>query len=185
MLMVHIWTLLDLTVLWNWLSSMWKACYYCNYIDRLEVWPGFVTSILQFEKNIMLIADVSHKILNGVTVLHIMMDLSRKFKQDVQRFREACAKKLVGEVVLTRYGVLYLLKQFLYTIFIFIAFRHAHITTDYISHAFTFLIFMPVTFWPQTLLWIFLSWLIRSLSVQWFQTKYHPIWFLKSKDLWC
>lgn len=75
-----------------------------NHQRKLEVWPGFVTSILQFEKNIMLIADVSHKILNGVTVLNIMMDLSQKYGQDVQGFREACVKKLIGEIVLTRYN---------------------------------------------------------------------------------
>lgn len=69
----------------------------------------------------MLIADVSHKILNGVTVLNIMQTLSQKFRQDVQRFREACAKKLVGEVVLTRYRV-NSLKRFFYPISIFIAY---------------------------------------------------------------
>jgi|SRR6218665_3330009 len=73
---------------------------------RLEVWPGFVTSILQFEKNVMLIADMSHKILNGTTVWSVMQDVFQKSGSNNQRYRDSCAKKLVGEIVLTRYNIL-------------------------------------------------------------------------------
>ena len=71
---------------------------------KLEVWPGFVTSILQFEKSVMLIADMSHKILNGTTVWSVMQELFQKSGFNNQRYRDSCAKKLVGEIVLTRYN---------------------------------------------------------------------------------
>ena len=68
---------------------------------RLEVWPGFVTSIMKLQNNVMLIADLSHKILHTPTVLDVMYDLFRKSRGD-QNFHEACAKKLVGQIVMTR-----------------------------------------------------------------------------------
>jgi len=69
---------------------------------KLEVWPGFATSILQFETSTMLIADVSHKILHGVTALDAMYDMFQRNKG--QAFKEMCAKKLIGQIVLTRYN---------------------------------------------------------------------------------
>ncbi|XP_019620692.1 PREDICTED: piwi-like protein 1 [Branchiostoma belcheri] len=68
----------------------------------LEVWPGFVTSILQYEANVMLMADVSHKILRSDTVLSFMYELYGQV--DPERFYEICSGKLVGEIALTRYN---------------------------------------------------------------------------------
>lgn len=70
------------------------------YVFRLEVWPGFVTSILQFETSTMLIADVSHKILHGVTALDAMYEIYNRSRGG--NFKEACAKKIIGQIVLTR-----------------------------------------------------------------------------------
>ncbi|XP_006768862.1 PREDICTED: piwi-like protein 1 [Myotis davidii] len=42
---------------------------------RLVIWPGFTTSILQYENNIMLCTDVSHKVLRSETVLDFMFSL--------------------------------------------------------------------------------------------------------------
>nr|QWT68870.1 piwi-like RNA-mediated gene silencing protein [Cyprinus carpio] len=39
---------------------------------RLTIWPGFVTTILQYESSIMLCTDVSHKVLRSETVLDFM-----------------------------------------------------------------------------------------------------------------
>jgi aubergine len=66
---------------------------------RLEVWPGYVTSILQFENSTMLIADVTHKVVHGATVLDVMLDISTRYKAT---FKERCAKSLIGQTVLTR-----------------------------------------------------------------------------------
>uniref|UniRef100_A0A6Q2XKA3 Piwi-like protein 1 n=1 Tax=Esox lucius TaxID=8010 RepID=A0A6Q2XKA3_ESOLU len=39
---------------------------------RLTIWPGFTTTILQYESSIMLCTDVSHKVLRSETVLSFM-----------------------------------------------------------------------------------------------------------------
>jgi len=70
-------------------------------VCRLEVWPGFVTSILQFESSTMLIADVSHKILHFKTVLDTMYDIYNASRQ-APNFKEIVAKQLIGQIVLTR-----------------------------------------------------------------------------------
>ncbi|XP_072372927.1 piwi-like protein 1 isoform X2 [Scyliorhinus torazame] len=69
---------------------------------RIMVWPGYTTSILQYENSVMLCADVSHKILRSETVLDVMYQLYEQFGE--HRFQEACSKELVGVIVLTRYN---------------------------------------------------------------------------------
>ncbi|MBN3322502.1 PIWL1 protein, partial [Atractosteus spatula] len=69
---------------------------------RLMIWPGFTTSILQYESGIMLCTDVSHKVLRSETVLSFMSQLRQQVGD--QRFPEACTKELVGLIVLTRYN---------------------------------------------------------------------------------
>jgi len=71
----------------------------CLFVCRLELWPGFVTSILQYEKNIMLGLDISHKILRTDTVYDYMNDVYMTGKGD---FHDNVSKGLVGEIVLTR-----------------------------------------------------------------------------------
>ncbi|XP_078598436.1 piwi-like protein 1 [Branchiostoma floridae x Branchiostoma japonicum] len=68
----------------------------------LEVWPGLVTSVLQYETKTLLMADVSHKILYVQTVLQVLYDLYNQVDQ--ARFHEVAARKLVGLIVLTRYN---------------------------------------------------------------------------------
>uniref|UniRef100_A0A8C7T025 Piwi like RNA-mediated silencing 1 n=1 Tax=Oncorhynchus mykiss TaxID=8022 RepID=A0A8C7T025_ONCMY len=69
---------------------------------RLTIWPGFTSTILQYESNIMLCTDVSHKVLRSETVLSFMMGLRQQSGD--QRFPEACTKELVGLIVLTKYN---------------------------------------------------------------------------------
>ncbi|XP_033924233.1 piwi-like protein 1 isoform X2 [Melopsittacus undulatus] len=69
---------------------------------RLMVWPGFTSSILQYEKSIMLCVDVSHKVLRSETVLDFMYSLY--YQVEEQRFKDTCAKELIGLIVLTRYN---------------------------------------------------------------------------------
>ncbi|NXJ77374.1 PIWL1 protein, partial [Trogon melanurus] len=69
---------------------------------RLVVWPGFMSSILQYEESIMLCVDVSHKILRSETVLDFMYSLYHQVEE--QRFKDACTKELIGLVVLTKYN---------------------------------------------------------------------------------
>ncbi|XP_032223626.2 piwi-like protein 1 [Nematostella vectensis] len=69
----------------------------------LELWPGYTTSILKYEHSILLGADVSHKVLRKQTVLDFLYELYNKM-QGRGNFHDEAAKKLVGEIVLTRYN---------------------------------------------------------------------------------
>ncbi|XP_018408744.1 PREDICTED: piwi-like protein 1 [Nanorana parkeri] len=69
---------------------------------RLTVWPGFSTSILQYETSIMLNIDVSHKVLRNETVLDFMQNIYSSCGP--QDFQDVCIKELVGQIVLTKYN---------------------------------------------------------------------------------
>ncbi|XP_068460923.1 piwi-like protein 1 [Clinocottus analis] len=69
---------------------------------RLTIWPGYTTTILQYETSIMLCTDVSHKVLRSETVLDFMVNLRQKCGN--QRFPEICSKELIGLIVLTKYN---------------------------------------------------------------------------------
>ncbi|GAB1290212.1 Piwi-like protein 1 [Apodemus speciosus] len=66
---------------------------------RLVIWPGFTTSILQYENNIMLCTDVSHKVLRSETVLDFMFNLYQQTEE--HKFQEQVSKELIGLIVLT------------------------------------------------------------------------------------
>lgn len=66
---------------------------------RLELWPGYITSILQYENDVMLCADVSHKILRTDTVWDFLKDIYDTCRGN---FHDEAVRKLVGEIVLTR-----------------------------------------------------------------------------------
>ena len=70
---------------------------------RLELWPGYTTSILPYETDVLLSADVSHKVLRQTTVLEYLYDLYGETSRD---FHNVACKKLVGQIVLTRYCIL-------------------------------------------------------------------------------
>ncbi|KAM7391642.1 hypothetical protein PAMP_022319 [Pampus punctatissimus] len=69
---------------------------------RLTIWPGYTTTILQYESSIMLCTDVSHKVLRSETVLDFMVNLRQQCGN--QRFPEICTKELIGLIVLTKYN---------------------------------------------------------------------------------
>ena len=68
---------------------------------KIEIWPGFITSILNYEARVMLCADVSHKLLRTDSVLDYLYQLYDESRGD---FHDIATKKLVGEIVLTRYN---------------------------------------------------------------------------------
>lgn len=62
-------------------------CFFLYFKTRLndfslEIWPGFVTSIRQYEHNIMMCIDVSHKVLRQDTVLDLMRSIKHKNRHD-------------------------------------------------------------------------------------------------------
>ena len=68
---------------------------------NLEIWPGFVTHIEQFDGGVMLVCDASHRMLRTTTALDLLKDV---FKMGQPNFKTNALKALVGKVVLTRYN---------------------------------------------------------------------------------
>ncbi|XP_075448608.1 piwi-like protein 4 [Ascaphus truei] len=69
---------------------------------KLTLWPGFAVSIMQLESQLVLCADISHKVLRNETVLEFMSDLFTR--TPTERLTDTCEKELIGLVVLTRYN---------------------------------------------------------------------------------
>nr|XP_061841867.1 piwi-like protein 2 isoform X1 [Nerophis lumbriciformis] len=68
---------------------------------RLQVWPGYSTSIKQTDGGLHLCVDVSHKVLRNDSVLNVMNIL---YQQSKEKFRDECTKELVGSIIITRYN---------------------------------------------------------------------------------
>ncbi|CAO1364269.1 unnamed protein product [Diamesa tonsa] len=68
---------------------------------KLEVWPGYVSSVEEQEGGLMLSLDVSHRVLCQKTVLEFLSDC---YRQDANSFKENAKKALIGSIVLTRYN---------------------------------------------------------------------------------
>lgn len=68
---------------------------------NLEIWPGYVTSILQFEDNIMMCVDVSHKVLRKDTVLELISECKRRYRDD---WKDKFTQAILGNVVFTHYN---------------------------------------------------------------------------------
>ena len=60
---------------------------------KLELWPGYETSIRQHEDEVLLCCEVSHKILRTDTVLEQMQEV---YKRDRANFRSSCENVLAG-----------------------------------------------------------------------------------------
>ncbi|KAH8379868.1 hypothetical protein KR009_007745 [Drosophila setifemur] len=68
---------------------------------KLEVWPGYVTAIDEYEGGLMLCCDVSHRILCQKTVLDMLVDV---YQQNAINYQEFAKKLLIGNIILTRYN---------------------------------------------------------------------------------
>lgn len=69
---------------------------------KLEVWPGYVTAVDEYEGGMMLNLDVSHRLLNKCTVLETLTNIHHS--TDKENFRESVLTALLGNVILTRYN---------------------------------------------------------------------------------
>lgn len=68
---------------------------------KLEVWPGFITTINEYKGGLMMICDSSSRVLRTDTVRDQMQQL---FQSQPSDFRAACLKTFLGTIVLTRYS---------------------------------------------------------------------------------
>ena len=67
---------------------------------KLEIWPGYVTAVHEFEGGVMLCLDVSHKVLRTSTAHDLLSDV---YKKDKANLEVNAQKALLGSIVLTRY----------------------------------------------------------------------------------
>jgi len=70
---------------------------------KLEIWPGYVTAINNFDAGLLLMAEVSHKVLRTDSVLDCLNETYKTCKSN-DIFMTTMTKKLVGQIVLTRYN---------------------------------------------------------------------------------
>ncbi|KAI5088129.1 piwi-like protein 2 isoform X1 [Silurus meridionalis] len=68
---------------------------------RLQVWPGYSTSIKHTDGGLYLSADISHKVLRNDSVLDVMNAI---YQQSRESFKDQCTKELIGSIVITRYN---------------------------------------------------------------------------------
>ncbi|XP_003708345.1 aubergine isoform X2 [Megachile rotundata] len=68
---------------------------------RLELWPGYLTSIRQHENDILMCAEVTHKVMRQQTVLDILNDC---YQRNSRSWKESFERQVTGLVVLTDYN---------------------------------------------------------------------------------
>ena len=68
---------------------------------KLELWPGYDTSIRQHEDSMMLCCEITHKVLRTDTVLEMIESIHRRGGTS---FRANVEKALLGTIVMTRYN---------------------------------------------------------------------------------
>ena len=69
---------------------------------KLEVWPGYVTSIRQHESKILLCCEIGNKVLRTDTVLDQIEDIFKRSGNNTAVFRSSVEKALLGCIVITR-----------------------------------------------------------------------------------
>lgn len=71
---------------------------------NMELWPGYITAIGEYDGGSMLNIDLAHKVLRTDTVLDHINNLKKRFSRNQAEFQEAVSQYLTGQVVLTRYN---------------------------------------------------------------------------------
>ena len=69
---------------------------------KLEVWPGYVTTIRQHESKILLCCEIGNKVLRTDTVLEQIEDIFKRSGNNTAVFRSSVEKALLGCIVITR-----------------------------------------------------------------------------------
>lgn len=68
---------------------------------KLELWPGYITSIRQHEREILLGAEITSKVMRMDTVYHLLTECLR---EDRANYKRNFQSKIIGSVVLTDYN---------------------------------------------------------------------------------
>ncbi|KAF4530187.1 hypothetical protein B566_EDAN001446 [Ephemera danica] len=70
---------------------------------KMELWPGYVTSIRQHETDILLCTEITHKVMRQDTVLDLLLDVQRNSRED-EDWTLKFKNLVLGLVVLTDYN---------------------------------------------------------------------------------
>ncbi|XP_071439350.1 piwi-like protein Ago3 [Hetaerina americana] len=70
-------------------------------MHKLEVWPGYVTAVDEYEGGLKLCLDNSHRVLRSITVLDMMNQVLR---HNPRNFRQVMTNDVLGHTILTRYN---------------------------------------------------------------------------------
>lgn len=68
---------------------------------RLQLWPGFVTSMRQMESDVLLNVDLTFKVCRTDNVFSLMKEVRNT---NPTNFKQACEAAIVGSVVMTTYN---------------------------------------------------------------------------------
>lgn len=68
---------------------------------NIELWPGYTTSIRQHENNLLMMAEIKHKLMRTETLLDILRRCYTNSRNDYKRVFE---QQVLGMIVLTRYN---------------------------------------------------------------------------------
>lgn len=68
---------------------------------KLEIWPGYVTTVSECTGGLMLCLDVAHRLLRTQTVLEYMAEVMQTQRD---RAKDTISKALIGSVVMTQYN---------------------------------------------------------------------------------
>jgi aubergine-like protein len=72
---------------------------------RLELISGFSTSIANYENNLLLNAELTHKLLHKKTVYDLMIDIFNEGKRsrvNDAAIRERCINEIVGRIIMVK-----------------------------------------------------------------------------------
>lgn len=67
---------------------------------RIELWPGYTTSIRQHEQDILLCVEIAHKVMRTERIY----DILQKCVQETRDYQEMFKKEVMGMIVLTDYN---------------------------------------------------------------------------------
>lgn len=68
---------------------------------RLTIWPGYVTAVDEYDGGLMLMLDVSHRVLCNTTIHDLMVRIHANKNQD---FRSTFLKSVIGSIVLAKHS---------------------------------------------------------------------------------
>ena len=71
---------------------------------KLEIWPGYVTSIRQHEEKMLLCCEVTCKVLRTDTVYDQIQEISKRVGGGGANYQRTVEKALLGAIVITRYN---------------------------------------------------------------------------------